>query len=189
MTAPISVQLYSLREASEADFDAVLTRLAEIGYAGVEPFALFGMTPVGFRRRVEELGMRVSSSHYPWANRAEPAEVCDIVGELGLTRAAGGFAPDDFQDLDAVRRTADTVNGLVESLGRGGDRSLPAQPLVGVLRSGGRPSLPRAAGAVSRRPVRDRHLLGGELRGLRPGRRGRARPGTVRRCCTSRTGR
>ena len=93
MTAPISVQLYSLREASEADFDGVLTRLAEIGYAGVEPFALFGMTPAAFRRRVEELGMRVSSSHYPWANRAEPAEVCDIVGELGLTRAAGGFAP------------------------------------------------------------------------------------------------
>ena len=120
MTAPISVQLYSLREASEADFDAVLTRLAEIGYAGVEPFALFGMTPAALRRRVEELGMRISSSHYPWANRTEPEEVCDIVGELGLSRAAGGFAPDDFQDLDAVRRTADTVNGLVESLGRAG---------------------------------------------------------------------
>ncbi len=120
MTAPLSVQLYSLREASESDFDGVLTRLAEIGYAGVEPFALFGMSPGAFRRRVEELGMRVSSSHYPWANRTEVARVCDVVGELGLTRAAGGFAPDDFRDLDAVRRTADTVNGLVEALGRAG---------------------------------------------------------------------
>lgn len=120
MTAPLSVQLYSLRDASESDFDGVLTRLAEIGYAGVEPFALFGMSPAAFRRRVEELGMRVSSSHYPWANRTDVSRVCDIVGELGLARAAGGFAPDDFADLDAVRRTADTVNDLVEALGRAG---------------------------------------------------------------------
>ena len=120
MTVPLSVQLYSLRDASESDFDGVLTRLAEIGYAGVEPFALFGMSPSAFRRRVEELGMRVSSSHYPWANRTDVSRVCDIVGELGLTRAAGGFAPDDFADLDAVRRTADTVNGLVEALGHAG---------------------------------------------------------------------
>ena len=116
MTTPLSVQLYSLREASEADFDGVLTRLAEVGYAGVEPFSLFGMSPAAFRRRVEELGMRVSSSHYPWANRSEIAEVCDVVGELGLSRAAGGFAPDDFRDLDAVKRTADTVNTLIDGL-------------------------------------------------------------------------
>lgn len=116
MTAPLSVQLYSLRDASESDFDGVLTRLAEIGYAGVEPFALFGMTPWAFRRRVEELGMEVSSSHHPWANRTEVAEVCDVLGALGLTRAAGGFAPDDFRDMDAVKRTADVVNGLIEAL-------------------------------------------------------------------------
>ena len=116
MSVPLSVQLYSLREASESDFDGVLARLAEIGYAGVEPFALFGMSPAAFRRRVEELGMRVSSSHYPWANRTGLSEVCDIVGELGLTRAAGGFAPDDFEDLEAVRRTADVVNALVDGL-------------------------------------------------------------------------
>ena len=52
--------------------------------------------------------------------RQDVSRVCDIVGELGLTRAAGGFAPDDFADLDAVRRTADTVNGLVEALGHAG---------------------------------------------------------------------
>ena len=41
----------------------------------------------------------------------------DTVGALGLNRAAGGFGPDDFKDLEAVKRTADTVNGLVEALG------------------------------------------------------------------------
>ena len=60
--------------------------------------------------------MAVSSSHHPWANRAEINEVVDTVGALGLTRAAGGFGPDDFADLDAVKYTAETVNSLIEAL-------------------------------------------------------------------------
>ncbi|MXY56561.1 MAG: sugar phosphate isomerase/epimerase, partial [Gammaproteobacteria bacterium] len=113
---PISVQLYSLRQESQHDFDAVLERLAAIGYQGVEPFNLFGKTPQSFKAQVEDLGMVVSSSHHPWANRTDTSEVVDTVSALGLTRAAGGFGPDDFTDLDAVKRTADTVNSLIDAL-------------------------------------------------------------------------
>ena len=116
MPKPLSVQLYSLREESARDFDAVLRRLAAIGYKGVEPFHLFGKTPEAFKAQVEDLGMAVSSSHHPWANRATISEVVDTVRALGLNRAAGGFGPDDFADMDAVRRTADTVNELVAAL-------------------------------------------------------------------------
>ena len=62
---PLSVQLYSLREESATDFDAVLSQLADIGFKGVEPFHLFGKTPSEFRAQVEDLGMRISSSHFP----------------------------------------------------------------------------------------------------------------------------
>ncbi|TNF79212.1 MAG: sugar phosphate isomerase/epimerase, partial [Gammaproteobacteria bacterium] len=113
---PISVQLYSLREASEQNFDAVLEELADIGYAGVEPFNLFGKSPREFRAQVEGLGMKVSSSHTPWANRSPIDEVVEALGELGLTRAIGGFMPDDFKDLDAVCRTADTCQSLIDQL-------------------------------------------------------------------------
>lgn len=113
---PVSVQLYSLRQASRHDFDAVLERLAGIGYHGVEPFNLFGRTPESFKAQVEDLGMVVSSTHHPWANRTPTSEVVDTVSALGLTRAAGGFGPDDFADLDAVKRTADTVNSLIDAL-------------------------------------------------------------------------
>ncbi len=114
---PISVQLYSLREASEQNFDAVLEELAAIGYAGVEPFNLFGKSPQEFRAQVESLGMKVSSSHTPWANRSPVNEVVDTLRELGLNRAIGGFMPDDFKDLDAVRRTAETCQSLIDQLG------------------------------------------------------------------------
>ncbi|MEM9622216.1 MAG: TIM barrel protein, partial [Pseudomonadota bacterium] len=114
----ISVQLYSLREASAVDFDEVLQTLAQIGYAGVEPFNLFGKTPEAFRRQVEDLGMQVSSSHYPWSNRTPVNEVVETTQALGLNRAAGGFMPDDFADMDAINRTIDTTRQLVADLGR-----------------------------------------------------------------------
>lgn len=113
---PVSVQLYSLREASAQDFDQVLEAVAAMGYQGVEPFNLFGKTPDAFRRQVEGLGMAVSSSHFPWANRTAVAEVVETVGALRLSRAIGGFAPDDFRDLNAVRRTAETAAALAEAL-------------------------------------------------------------------------
>ena len=113
---PISVQLYALREQSQADFDRVLKDIADIGYSGVEPFNLFGKSPEAFKRQVEDLGMRVSSSHHPWANRTETNEAIEIVQALGLSRVAAGFGADDVKDGDSVKRTIDTINSLTESL-------------------------------------------------------------------------
>ena len=113
---PVSVQLYSLRAAANQDIGPVLERLAAIGYKGVEPYSLHGMTPEAFTTRVRDLGMVVSSSHHPWANHASTGEVVDTVGALGLNRVAGGFEREDFKDMDAIARTADTVNGLVDAL-------------------------------------------------------------------------
>ena len=123
---PISVQLYSLRDASEQNFDAVLEELAAIGYAGVEPFNLFGKTAREFRSQVEALGMKVSSSHTPWANRSPIDEVVEALGELGLTRAIGGFMPDDFKDLDAVCPPETIFRTAVAAVMKPGARSLRA---------------------------------------------------------------
>ena len=151
---PVSVQLYSLRTESERDFDGVLTALAGAGYQGVEPFNLFGMTPAAFRNRVEALGMQVSSSHYPFANRAPVSQTAEILGELGLKRALGGYAPADFQDL--ITRVpgvgATGQNGIFETFsirGSGGNGILilvggmpvTAQRRAGVPASFVEPSL------------------------------------------------
>jgi|TARA_B100000315_G_scaffold161958_1_gene150463 sugar phosphate isomerase/epimerase len=120
VTKPVSVQLYSLRAACEQDFDAVLTAISGIGYAGVEPANLYGKSPREFRTRAEELGMAVSSSHYPWANRTSISEVIDVAGELGVNRVVGGYMPDDFADRGALMRTVEDANRLVEDLGAAG---------------------------------------------------------------------
>jgi sugar phosphate isomerase/epimerase len=114
---PISVQLYSLRDACKDDFDAVLTQLAEIGFAGVEPFNLFGKSPTDFLNQIHDLGMRVSSTHTPWVNRTESTqEVVDVVQALGQTRAPGGFMPDDFKDRAALDATIEATQGYVDAL-------------------------------------------------------------------------
>ncbi len=116
---PISVQLYTLREASKDNFDAVLEKVSLIGYQGVEPFHLFGKTAAQFRTQVEDLGMTVSSTHFPWSNRSDDLnQVADVVQTLGLTRAPGGFGPDDFKDADALKRTIETTQALVDGLKR-----------------------------------------------------------------------
>ncbi len=117
---PLSVQLYALRRECVRDFDAVLTRLSGVGFAGVELFNLFGMTPGEFRKRVEDLGMRVSSSQFPCANRAPVNLVIDTLSELGLTRATCEFSPDDFRDHDAILHTAEIINTLAGELARHG---------------------------------------------------------------------
>ena len=44
MPAPIALQLYTLREAAAADYEGTVRKVADIGYAGVEPAGFPGTT-------------------------------------------------------------------------------------------------------------------------------------------------
>ena len=116
----ISVQLYSLREESKDNFDAVLEHTAEQGFDAVEPFHLFGKTPREFVRQVEGLGLQISSSHFPWANRTDIRALSDTLAEFGLRRAIGGYMPEDVNTEDALKATIDATNILVDQLAQDG---------------------------------------------------------------------
>ncbi len=113
---PLSIQLYSLREASAEDFPMVLRRVAEMGYAGVEPAGFYGLEPKAFRQMVNALGMEISSSHSPWCTPDSVSSVIDVAGELGVRFVTCGFGPDAFATMDDIRRTADSVNGMLDRL-------------------------------------------------------------------------
>jgi sugar phosphate isomerase/epimerase len=114
---PISVQLYSVRDACAENFYQVLDIIARLGFKGVEPFHLFGKTPAEFRGKVEDLGMQISSTHFPWVNRSpDIGRVAAIVQELGLNQVPGGFGPNDFKDMDAINRTIETTQTFVDQL-------------------------------------------------------------------------
>lgn len=117
---PISLQLYTLRAESKVDFPAVLRRVAEIGYKGVEPAGFYGLTPKEFRAMVEDLGMQVSSTHSPWARPETLDEAIEVAGVLGVKLVAGGFGASDFSSLDAIQRTAGVTNQIHAKLAAAG---------------------------------------------------------------------
>ncbi len=117
---PISIQLYSLRDASAKDFPGVLKRLAKIGYKGVEPAGLYNYTPREFRKVVEDLGMVVSSTHSPWAQPNTLDATIEGCKELGVNLVAAGWGPDDFKTLDAIKKTAEIAAKMAETLAKAG---------------------------------------------------------------------
>jgi sugar phosphate isomerase/epimerase len=119
---PISVQLYSLREEAKRDFPAVIKSVAEMGYKGVEPAGLHGMSTKEFRKMVEDAGMVVSSNHGPWPTRENLSEVVDTAGALGTDLVVCGFGRDVFKDLDAIKQSADTANFILEKVNAAGFR-------------------------------------------------------------------
>lgn len=59
----IGVQLYTLREQMEADFEGTLRRVAALGYKEVETAGLFGRDPEDVRALLDELGLSVPAAH------------------------------------------------------------------------------------------------------------------------------
>lgn len=117
---PISVQLYSLREAAAENFQNVLERVAKMGYAGVEPAGFYGMTPSEFKARIDDLGLKISSTHSPWCNPDNLNEVIETAGILDVKYIVCGYGPDAFKSVDAIKQTAEEVNAMVEALEKHG---------------------------------------------------------------------
>ena len=120
MAKEIGVQLYSLRDMAKDDFPGVLKFVAEVGYKAVEPAGFFGHEPKEVKKMIDDLGLKMYTTHSPWACRGPASEVIDIAGELGVKKVACGFGPDDFKDLDSIKRTADLVNENIVELKKAG---------------------------------------------------------------------
>ena len=118
---PLSVQLYSARAYAAKDgLLSVVKKMAEIGYKGVEPAGFFELRPRELKKIVEDLGMKIYSSHSPWLNANNTGECMELAESLGLDRIVCGYGPDDFKDLDAIKRTAEITNKNYEILRRNG---------------------------------------------------------------------
>ena len=120
MERKLGLQLYSLRTFSEKDFPSVLKFAAEVGYKTVEPAGFFTLSPKELKAMLNDLGLEMPTSHTPWVRGDNVSESIDMAGELGLKYVVCGFGPDDFKDLDAIKRTADIVNGILPEVKKAG---------------------------------------------------------------------
>jgi len=118
---PIALQLYSLREEAAGDFVAVLKKVAEMGYVGVEPAGLHGMKPREVRKVLDDLELVCCSTHGPFPTADRVNERVDEAAALGTDMIIAGLGPKDFQTADARKAAKDR---LVEAVGLVAERGM-----------------------------------------------------------------
>jgi len=61
---PLGVQLWSVSDELERDFDGTLARLAKLGFREIESAGLHGRTPQAFRQALAQAGLKPVSAHF-----------------------------------------------------------------------------------------------------------------------------
>jgi sugar phosphate isomerase/epimerase len=105
MSKPIAVQLYSVREQLAADFVGTIKKIAEIGYAGVEP-AGFPVPVEEAAKLFSDLGLKVCSTHSSFPDEVNQEQVLADHKILGCNTIISGFGKDGFADEAAIRKSA-----------------------------------------------------------------------------------
>lgn len=130
-TRPLSVQLYSVRDALAADRRATLPRLAAAGFRAVEPFDVGGdpADTAALRADLADAGLRAPWAHVdaPLGPRAAP--VLDAAAALGVAvlvipapGCVAGFGPDAFGAEASVRAFAEQLGQAAENAHAAGFR-------------------------------------------------------------------
>jgi sugar phosphate isomerase/epimerase len=117
---PISLQLYTVREAAAKDFFGVIREVARIGYKGVEFAGLHGKTPTETANLLKELGLKVSSSHVSLPTSENINQLADQEKILGNDLLVAGFGPDDFKTVDDCKRSGSRFQQASEVTQRAG---------------------------------------------------------------------
>ncbi len=110
MLAPIALQLYTLREAAAADYEATVRKVAEIGYVGVEPAGFPGTTVEAGKKLFDELGLQVCSAHLPLPIGDKVNESLETAEALGIKRVVAGQGRDQFGSADQIKESCDKFN-------------------------------------------------------------------------------
>ncbi len=129
MTAPIAVQLYTLRDHIDTDPSPMFDRLAQAGLVGVESAGMYGRTAEQYGAALRAAGLELCSAHIGIDPRSDRWRD-DFAAELDAHRTAGAtravvpmLFPNQFSDLDRVARSAELLNAA-NDIARSRDMSL-----------------------------------------------------------------
>lgn len=110
MSAQISVQLYSIREHTSADFDKAIRRIADMGFTNVEPAGYPGTTPAQAAKLFQELNLKAPSCHgaLPIGENAnEIIETALMMGHQYIFTGCPTNFKEDFSSRDRILKTAE----------------------------------------------------------------------------------
>jgi sugar phosphate isomerase/epimerase len=118
---PVGIQLYTVRQAMNQDFKGVLTRLAEMGYKGVEFAGNYGgMEPAELAAYLKQLGLKACGQHVGTGDMLNPASKAYAYAKAFncpylTTSGAGEVAKDWPGAIETYRKcgAATKANGCV----------------------------------------------------------------------------
>jgi sugar phosphate isomerase/epimerase len=103
--------LYTLRAQLAEDYENVVRRVADIGYAGVETAGMYGESPEYAARLFGELGMKVSSMHAPLPLLENITIAIDTAKTLSANRVVCAWLPpENFASPEAIRAACEQLN-------------------------------------------------------------------------------
>ena len=114
----IGVQLYTVRNEMEKDFDGTLKRISSLGYDELEFAGLFGRDPKTVRKTVEKLGMKIVGSHINSDKLKEnPESLIDETKALGAKYMVLAWIPQE------QRKTLDDWKNWIKLMNKVGEMS------------------------------------------------------------------
>lgn len=123
-TAPLGLQLYTVRELMAGDVAATLALVAGIGYREVEFAGYFDHPPETIRRMLADAGLTAPSAHVPYESfSASVNRVLEHAAAVGHRLVVVPAIPDDERSsLDDYRRHAENFNRWGEACAGAGLR-------------------------------------------------------------------
>ncbi len=112
MKPRVAIQLYSVRDEAERDFEGTVTALKEMGYEGVELAGFYGLEPKRIGETLARVGLRPVSAHVPFAEmRADMKKVLSDYQAVGVKHIAVPYLVDeDRPENGNFSKTVEDIN-------------------------------------------------------------------------------
>lgn len=111
MKFPVALQLYSVRDEMEKDFEKTLAEVKKLGYDGVEFAGLFGKSAAEIKALLEKYELVPISAHVPYYDMLEnPEAVLADYKEIGCKYIAVPYLTEECRP--GTDGFADTVKGI-----------------------------------------------------------------------------
>ncbi len=93
---PIAIQLYSVRDDLERDFEGTIKKIKEFGYDGVELCGFYGKTPLEMKGFLDSVGLKAVCAHVGLAEmRADMEKVIADCKAVGCDYIAVPWLPEE----------------------------------------------------------------------------------------------
>ena len=94
---PIALQLYSVRDDMEADFEGTLKKVKALGYDGVEFAGLFGKSAAEVKKMCSEIGLVPISAHVPFVDMMNDPNLLSVYAEIGCKYVVIPYLTEEYR--------------------------------------------------------------------------------------------